>query len=382
MPRPKKLYFVERGNVYCRLHNLGSTQAKRVKLCTLEELTHLPSGRKRSEAQQQAHLQALYNKVAQEKQQEQQRQEQAKLAPWFSDVVQEYLQEKRLSVMTQKVMARAATIFIEVNKELRLDQIKTIHFSRMSKFLLEGSRSPATVRSYFRHLKAVLHWAMKMELLDKMPAVELPPLPKKEPAVYTANDLQRMEDWLQNAIVNGPPHLQHTYQLQLRAFMLMSQTGCRVGEALHLLLDRIFLKEGVIAIKAIEGVWTPKWLKEGLLPISNYLGDFLEKDLSERKDAERWYLDSGFGGMAYTGHNGLNHAFLKLQTRLGIQGPKGNHGFRASVATSLLDKGIDSLTVQRLLRHSSIKVTEGYIKTSTALLHQAVDQLKKPNEIE
>ena len=55
---------------------------------------------------------------------------------------------------------------------------------------------------------------------------------------------------------------------------------------------------------------------------------------------------------------------------------RGWHAFRRGLATNLHALGIDDLTIQRILRHSNVLITQKcYIKTRDAQVTEAMEQL-------
>lgn len=382
MSRGKIPFFQERGNYYARLYEFqeAGKRAPIAKLCSGEEALQFPNGRKRTEQQKLVYLQERLRVVRQERLEAEEKRKEAKRSLRWRQLVQLYLDDHTSqAVGTQKMVATAAARLYEVVGDLEVEEIRAHHGYLFVKSLGAEQLSPATVRSYLRHIKAVLNWAVEMEFIDKVPKFKPPALPKLEPKVYSADGVQLMEDHLRNLIHNSAQLYKTDYQMHLRALMMMSQTGCRVGECMFLPLERINLAGGFIEVKQTPPYWKPKWLKEGILPVTDKLRGFLEEDLAVRDQDERFYLDSGNGTPRYRDHTTLNHAFKKYQRRLGIVGPKGNHGFRASVATQLLGQGVDSLVVKQLLRHSSLSVTEAYIATDHKLLKSAVEKMK-PSE--
>ena len=71
------------------------------------------------------------------------------------------------------------------------------------------------------------------------------------------------------------------------------------------------MTDGYIEIKEVAGLWSPKGKKEGILPITNKLKDFLLDDLANRGEQEKFYLDNGFGRPRYKDNMALSKAFIK-----------------------------------------------------------------------
>lgn len=75
-------------------------------------------------------------------------------------------------------------------------------------------------------------------------------------------------------------------------------------------------------------------------------------------------------------HNMAERTIRPLLRAIGLQW-HGWHAFRRGLATRLHAQGVDDLTIQRLLRHSSVRVTQQhYIKTLDEKVRNAVEELK------
>ena len=381
MPRNPNPFFVERGKVFCRLYDLQQLgkRAPTALLCSLEELEYFENGRKRTDAQQHAYLRKRFAEVKAKKIAAAAAATEKRQHVRFKDAVQLYLDDQAQSqkAKTQQHTIKMAEHFLSFCGNLYLSEIKPLDGKKFCQGLAKNNLKAASIRSYLRHLKAVLNWCVDQELMPKVPKFQQPNLPQKEPKVFTSEQIALFEAHLRDLVENGKEEWRKEYVQHLRAFMMLSQTGCRIGEALYLPLERIHVTEGYIEIKEVSGIWNPKGHKEGILPITKRLKDFLVEDFLVRDTTrEKFYLDSGYGRPRYNDHTSLSHAFAKYQKRLNIVGPKALHGFRASVATHLLGEGLDSMALQRLLRHSSVNTTNLYVASSKELVQGAVDRLE------
>jgi len=78
-------------------------------------------------------------------------------------------------------------------------------------------------------------------------------------------------------------------------------------------------------------------------------------------------------GKSEVKHDGAGHDFLRDESRPNW---RGWHSFRRGLATNLHAIGVDDLTIQRILRHCNVQVTQqSYIKTLPQQVTDAMDQL-------
>jgi integrase len=69
------------------------------------------------------------------------------------------------------------------------------------------------------------------------------------------------------------------------------------------------------------------------------------------------YIFPSRNGKSLSLNNALNRQILPALKAAGVQW-KGWHAFRRGLATNLHDLGVDDLTIQRILRHSNVAVTQ------------------------
>jgi integrase len=122
--------------------------------------------------------------------------------------------------------------------------------------------------------------------------------------------------------------------MQLRSYYMLAFTGMCRGELINLKLSNIDMKNDIIEIRG-EHI---KEEREKDIPISPVLKKYLEMDLDRRKGAEVWFLDSGRGDHYFKFAENLTAGFKKHLTKLGVKGIKPLHGFKATVASRLLNE--------------------------------------------
>ena len=150
------------------------------------------------------------------------------------------------------------------------------------------------------------------------------------------------------------------------AFVLMSETGMRVGEVVHLTHDDLTLDgpAPVAHIRAKEVVagakpWRPKNGEQRAVPLSPRAVAML-RDLPRRR---RWVIDR-MNGTAATANQPANdrHILAYLKTvlaKLGLEGT--NHKFRHSFCTIAVLAGVDFFTLRRWVGHIDEEALKIYV---------------------
>src|SRR5207302_43163 len=83
------------------------------------------------------------------------------------------------------------------------------------------------------------------------------------------------------------------------------------------------------------------------------------------------------GGAATDAQNFYHRVFLPALARAGIEGFRW-HDLRHTFASRLAMKGVDLFTLQTLMGHKSIEMTQRYAHLSPGHRHQAVQLLNRP----
>jgi integrase len=150
------------------------------------------------------------------------------------------------------------------------------------------------------------------------------------------------------------------------AYLLMSETGMRVGEVIHLTHDDLTLDgpAPVAHIRAKEVVagakpWRPKNGEERAVPLSPRAVAML-RSLPRRR---RWVIDR-MNGTAATANQPANdrHILGYLKTvlaKLGLEGT--NHKFRHSFCTIAVLAGVDFFTLRRWVGHVDEEALKIYV---------------------
>lgn len=138
----------------------------------------------------------------------------------------------------------------------------------------------------------------------------------------------------------------------------------------------------------LTGLMTTKTAASGLRPSASALraGNPLFVPGQEMAPAQAFgYVFPNSKGGPLSLNNLVNRVIRPLFQAHGLEW-KGWHAFRRGLATNLKRLGVPDTTIQAILRHSSVKVTQqSYIKTAredvTAAMQQLEDKLKERREL-
>ena len=158
------------------------------------------------------------------------------------------------------------------------------------------------------------------------------------------------------------PNLSLRTHIRDRAIMeALYSTGIRLDELLNLEVYHVDLKDHVLYIRKGKGK------KQRVVPLgkhaAKYLKEYLEyiRSWYAKKNPKERRLFLLQTGLPMTSAS-VRQAIRQYRIRAGIKKPVSPHTFRRTCATHLLQQGADIRYIQKLLGHSSLKVTQDYTK--------------------
>lgn len=232
----------------------------------------------------------------------------------------------------------------------RLLDIDTPWVVRFVADMKSAGRSGPTVNRYLALLQGTMKGAVLAGWIDQLPMF---PREKEQPGrirVLSMVEEGLMLTCLNHAMVNAK------WMGNLTAFLL--DTGCRLGEALH-------LTEKSAQEAAERGrltIWNGKSGKPRTIPLTG-------RAIAVLKD----------GGWFDKSPAMCRRAWDRARELTGMGKDKGLiiHALRHTCATRLVNAGIEMPIIRDWLGHSSVKVTERYAHLNTSRLNDALQVLDK-----
>jgi integrase len=243
------------------------------------------------------------------------------------------------------------------NKLITLYSLRDVEtFKRV---MLEEKRTPVTVNIQFRSLRAAFNMALKWQMLGDNP--------------FGKSSQLRVSD-------QGPVHLsKHDFQKLVEAvqenelkqvFFFAALTGLRLGEILNLTWDKIDLHNQQIVVSNSQDFLT-KTGKHRSVPMNRMVYAMLSQMKPESNASSFVFLRKGHKMQ----HSYVSHKFKAYVRLLGIPENIHFHSLRHTFATWLVQGGVNIYEVQKLLGHSSVKVTEVYSHLAASELHSSVNRI-------
>jgi integrase/recombinase XerD len=239
-------------------------------------------------------------------------------------------------------VAQFALHFGRSPEQLGSEEIRTYQL-----YLLEQGAS----WSQFNQTVSALRFLYRITLgrEEDMPMIPYGKKPKRLPCVLSPEEVLRL---LQTA----PPG--RSRQL----FQTIYACGLRLEEALHLCAQDIDSARMVVHVRQGKGN------KERLVPLSERLLDELRRYWREYRP--RPWLFPGRSRQRLLSPSTVQRRCRLLVADAGISKRATVHTLRHSYATHLLEAGVDVVTLQKLLGHTSLNTTAHYLHLTSNRLQQ------------
>jgi integrase len=278
---------------------------------------------------------------------------------------------------------KIASVFNVIEETMKVDNIKRITPQWLTKFqkrLLDEGRSPATVESHFRHLKAALNWAKEQGIIPAVP--QFPKLKQARSAKVmkgrpiTGEEFDRMIQAVDEEFPIKPEWKTEriervNVQRESMKFLLRGLwlSGLRLGESLTLTWDQ--WADGIRVDLSGEHAFllipaeSEKGGRDRVFPVTPDFGEFLR---SVPKSQRTGFV---FNPMLSSGSCRRLDTISKRITRFGELAQikvdqKGEeitwasaHDLRRAFATRWCMR-VPSMVLKELMRHQNISTTEKY----------------------
>jgi len=231
--------------------------------------------------------------------------------------------------------------------------------------------SMATVHGHVRTIRAFFSWLVAEGLTEDNIARDLRPPKVAQKAIATLSDEEIM------AIVRTLDPNSRFEARNLIIFLILLDTGLRIGELVGLKMQDIHINEGYMKVMG-------KGQKERIVPIGNSAQRGLQRYiLRHRTHPAHAGVDNVFLSACGTPltRNSMKLMFGRLGQRSGVQRLHA-HLCRHTFATRFLTNGGDVFTLQRILGHSTLEMVRHYVNLASndiIVKHQKCSPLDRLN---
>ncbi len=243
-------------------------------------------------------------------------------------------------------------------KDCSLASITMQHLDQYKVNRISEQKSPSTVNRELQALRAAMNTAVNWKLIQANPFANMNQVqvPEVTPTYFSKQDFQALlnaisEEWLRELIV----------------FAVL--TGMRRGELINLRWQDVDLHRKLIHIQS-NPTFKTKQGKKRVVPMNEVVYNLLHSK-AEKARSEYIFNLKGF-------KINDDHASKKLKKYVAetkLDGKLHFHSLRHTFASWLVQDGVSLYEVQKLLGHSSIKVTQIYSHLQPEGLHSTVNKI-------
>jgi integrase len=272
-------------------------------------------------------------------------------------------------VSDQKRILKAFIKFFNTNKNIF--DVSTIDLQNFRKNLIDKHASPNTINNSIASIKALFHWAIDNEVIDRGPnlkAIKKITKVKPEKPVFTTEQINLL--------------LEHA-DVQMQAMILLG-LNCGFGctdcaelkwENLDLKKSRVIFPRGKTGVSRNLSLWPETIValkslsKQGELVFYTVRGNPWVRTI-QGKDK--------LGNDKFTKDDAVTKQFSKLLKVAGIKTQKGVgfYTLRRTAATLAARSG-DPFAVQRLLGHADLKMASVYVQDVSEQTDRVVENVRK-----
>ncbi|EJL39907.1 tyrosine recombinase [Brevibacillus panacihumi W25] len=284
----------------------------------------------------------------------------------FTEVVQKFLQHMQAIERSPETISGYSkdlemfTRFMEkrYNGAFYIEEVKVSDLESFLEQLQRQGQAPASRSRRLYTLRSFFDYAYKKEFVKRNIAlsVEPPKLQQKERTHLSESEVMQLVDAIEHPLIK-------------LVVLTLYYTGLRISECLNLTLDTVDLDEKRIRVIAGKGN------KDRTVPISDKLLPLLVEYVKKQrpKVSSNYFFATGKTGMLSPVY--VNRVLGETVTKLKWKKKVTAHILRHSFASQLVKKEVNLVKIQKLLGHSSLKVTSIYTHSNIEELCEAVNVL-------
>lgn len=252
--------------------------------------------------------------------------------------------------------------FIDFAKNCSLENVDKKIVRQYLAFMSQQGLSKKTIARRLSALRSLFKYFLLQKLVPYNPLdlVLTPKLEKKLPQVLTFEQVE--------LFLKAPDQSTILGLRDVAMIELFYSSGIRVSELSSLNQDDIDMRSLSVKVKG-------KGKKERVIPITKHAVEAIKVYLSdprrEAKDQKAIFLNRWGTRITTRSIDRLFEGYLK---KLGIVQKITPHTLRHSIATHLLEKGMDLKAIQELLGHQALGTTTIYTQVSSKLKKESYDK--------
>jgi integrase len=265
----------------------------------------------------------------------------------------------------ERTLARTERIVEMLGAETPLSAIDSPKISQMAATLRSSGLKDSSVNRYFATMKTLLITAQReWGAIPSIPYIKLAKEPTGRLRTFSVTEEEKIQQLLRGRSTVRGKEVSGLSTEAADLFLLLADTGMRLGEAVKLESRDVNLETGLIHV----------WENKGDRPRSIPLTARVRAMLTPRRER---------GGRIFQFTDGqqVEGVWRRCVRKQEDGAPRPEfadaviHGYRHSYASRLVQLGVPLYSVQRLLGHSTLKMTERYAHLTPESFRQSAQLL-------
>lgn len=285
----------------------------------------------------------------------------------FYDFMEDQIEKRNLNEATKKTQRRTLSVLKEFKKELGFKDIDVVFLMNFQRFIEMKGLKTNSVYKYFKNIRTYVNLAIVMDLMDNN---DYPFKKFKLKQVdgnrdfLTPDELKKFEklDFSSDKILEKVKDI----------FLFSCYTGLRFSDIIRLEKHFFISIDGIIWLdtdllksQINNDITTRKNIK---LPLSKlFKGKAVE--IFEKYKNDKKYLFDDFS------NNQMNENLRIINAKLNLDKVLTFHVARHTCATNLIYHGVPITTVQKILGHEKVDVTQIYAKVLDVTILNDLDKI-------
>lgn len=285
----------------------------------------------------------------------------------FYDFMEDQIEKRNLNEATKKTQRRTLSVLKEFKKELGFKDIDVVFLMNFQRFIEMKGLKTNSVYKYFKNIRTYVNLAIVMDLMDNN---DYPFKKFKLKQVdgnrdfLTPDELKKFEklDFSSDKILEKVKDI----------FLFSCYTGLRFSDIIRLEKHFFISIDGIIWLdtdllksQINNDITTRKNIK---LPLSKlFKGKAVE--IFEKYKNDKKYLFDDFS------NNQINENLRIINAKLNLDKVLTFHVARHTCATNLIYHGVPITTVQKILGHEKVDVTQIYAKVLDVTILNDLDKI-------
>ncbi|MBZ9536672.1 tyrosine-type recombinase/integrase [Cytobacillus oceanisediminis] len=298
--------------------------------------------------------------------------------------IQEFLEDrhyKNLSSYTLKMYKQNLGLFLDyctLQNVSNVLNVKPLHVKGFMFACKEEGNKPSTLNNKLRSIKVFFNYLVEEEIIEKNqhPAMRVRTVKEDiKIEVLTDKQIRELLNYFKRFNFRGNSFT--AYRNRMIVIFLLS-TGVRRGELTNLKWSDIDFNNQTIALfgkkRQIASIPFTKKLKSELAQYRLFLQDYFGEE------SEYVFTTNRNKGLTI---EGVASIFKKLKKIMEFQGVRlSSHTFRHTFAHRSILNGMDVMTLQKILRHENVQMTQRYVNLWGTALKEQNDKYNPLNNID